>query len=199
LYSYFSCKIVTMNFKDYRLWVVIAVGLTLGAFVIVFSGPSPTSDVPIGAGTGAPPTPSPLDFQGKEDRLRDLLKQDPDNPALLATLGDVYFENNRFAEAAAQYEKALELNPDDVDTYNDLGLAYHYTVRPVLAVETLRKGTEVDPSYQRIWLSLGFVLASRGQVEEAEKALEKAISLNPSSGLGREAQRIKDSIKGTSR
>jgi len=117
------------------------------------------------------------------------------DPEKLAHLGDKYFENNRFAEAIEAYEKALKLNPKDADTYNDLGLALHYTARSEKAVEILKKGTEVNPSFQRVWLSLGFVLTATGKGEEAKTALNKAIALDPNSTQGLEAKRLLGLIK----
>ncbi|MBS1112073.1 MAG: hypothetical protein H6Q95_365, partial [Nitrospirae bacterium] len=78
--------------------------------------------------------------------------ENTNDPEQLAHLGDKYFDNKRFPEAIQAYEKALKLNPKDVDTYNDLGLAFYYTARSEKAVEILRKGTEVNPSFQRVWL-----------------------------------------------
>jgi tetratricopeptide (TPR) repeat protein len=119
----------------------------------------------------------------------------PDDPKQLATLGDSYFEKQQFGQAAIVYEKTIELAPDDFDTYNDLGLAYLYTNRPEKAIENLRRGTEVNPSYQRVWLSLGFALMSLERHEEAKPALEKAIELGPDSTVGKEAMRMLGMIK----
>ncbi len=121
--------------------------------------------------------------------------ENTNDPEKLAQLGDKYFESNRYAEAIEAYEKALKLNPKDVDVYNDLGLALYYTARSERAVEILRKGTEVDPSFQRIWLSLGFVLTATGKGEEAKTALNKAVDLNPNSTQGVEAKRLLGLIK----
>ncbi len=118
-----------------------------------------------------------------------------DDPEQLSHLGDKYFESSRFPEAIEAYEKALKLNPKDVDTYNDLGLALHYTSRSDKAVEILRKGTEVNPSFQRIWLSLGFVLTATGKGEEAKTALNKAVAIDPNSTQGQEAKRLLGLVK----
>jgi tetratricopeptide (TPR) repeat protein len=117
------------------------------------------------------------------------------DPEQLAHLGDKYFENNRYAEAIEAYEKALKLNPKDADTYNDLGLALHYTARSEKAVEILKKGTEVNPSFQRVWLSLGFVLTATGKDKEAQVALNKTVDLDPNSTQGQEAKRLLVFIK----
>jgi Flp pilus assembly protein TadD len=123
------------------------------------------------------------------------LEVDMKDPAALAALGDRYFESRNFQQAIALYEKVLELNPDDVDSYNDLGLAQHYLGKSDIAAETLVKGTQVNPSYQRIWLSLGFVLAASGRNVEARPALKKAVELAPDSTVGKEAERILGLLK----
>jgi Flp pilus assembly protein TadD len=82
-----------------------------------------------------------------------------------------------------------------VDTYNDLGLAQHYSGKSDNAIETLTRGTQVVPSYQRIWLSLGFVLVSTGREFEAKPALKKAVEIAPDSTVGKEAQRILGLLK----
>ncbi len=147
--------------------------------------------------TGEPiPVPSEvLQSQERESRLRELLAQTPESPTLLAELGDMYFERAEYFQAVQEYEKVLKLAPGDIDTYNDLGLSYYYIGRPEDAIRSLNKGIEKDPSFQRIWLSLGFIQASNRNMEEARKALEKAIDIDPATGVGMEAQRILGSIR----
>lgn len=110
-------------------------------------------------------------------------------------MADRYFDSRNYAQAVELYKKVIELNPQDVDSYNDLGLVYHYTNRSALALDTLRKGTTVDPSFQRVWLSLGFVLMSTGQTAEAKTALSKVVELNPVNDVGQEAQRMIGAIQ----
>jgi tetratricopeptide (TPR) repeat protein len=115
---------------------------------------------------------------------------DTKNPQALALLGDQYFESSRFNQAIEIYKKVLELDPRDIDTYNDLGLAYQYVNRTDLAIDILQKGVKEGPSHQRIWLSLGFVYMSAGNNAEAKKALKKAAELNPRTDIGQEAIRM---------
>ncbi|HDN94490.1 MAG TPA: tetratricopeptide repeat protein [Nitrospirae bacterium] len=119
----------------------------------------------------------------------------PDDPKQLAAIGDTYFENQNFQQAIIVYEKAIKLNPKDVDTHNDLGLAYLYTGRPEKAIKTIKKGTEINPIYQRIWLTQGFILLSAQKQEEAKQALEKAVELGPGTTIGTEAKRMIGLIK----
>ena len=114
----------------------------------------------------------------------------PDDPIKLATMGDSFFENKNFAQAVIVYEKTLKLNPDDVDTHNDLALAYLYTGKPEKAIATIRKGTGMDPTYQRIWLTQGFILLSQNIQEEGKQALEKAVEIDPGTDIAAEATRM---------
>lgn len=182
------------NYKNWIIIVLFAVVFGLGIFIIsrpresTVKAPVDTMEDSLVRGPiVSPDTPQvqPLDQMGV----------DTDDPVALASLGDRYFESNNFLQAIKIYEKVLELNPNDVDTYNDLGLAFHYTGNTDSAVETLRKGTEAVPSFQRIWLSLGFILASSGRNDEARPVLQKAVELNPTSTVGQEAQRILGILK----
>jgi len=183
------------NYKKWTILVIIIAVAALVAIAVMTSSPDKTNNVP--ADTGQASTPSvPLIEKdiGQASPLEDI-DLDNQSPQAIAALGDRYFEERNFRQAIKLYEKALELNPDDIDTYNDLGLAYHYTKQSASAVEILKKGAELNPSYQRIWISLGFVQMSTGQKEEAMLALKKAVDLNPDNEVGIEAQKMLDSLR----
>jgi Flp pilus assembly protein TadD len=112
------------------------------------------------------------------------------DPVLLSQEADRLFAAGRFAEAVTLYRKALELDPSDTGSRNDLGLALHYSGNSAQAITVLRAGADAAPEFQRIWLSLGFVSAQAGQTEQAREALTKARSLDPQSDVGLEADRL---------
>jgi len=167
-------------------------GLLVTGYAMFRGNPS---DTPIYDKEVAIPIPvNVLQNQEKESRLRKLVAQEPENPEILAQLGDIYFERGEFFKAVQEYEIVIKLAPEDVDTYNDLGLAYHYTGRPEEAMLSFKTGIENDPTYQRIWLSMGFVQASNGNMDEARNALNKSVEIAPASEIGVEAQRILNSL-----
>ena len=188
--------------ENYKKWLIVLIAIAAAVFVIVsfvtkqsYRPEEPVRDTP--EQTVVPPvTPGPMvdqDFN-KVDPVEEL-GVDTKDPQALALLGDKYFEGSKFNQAIEIYKKVLELNPADIDTYNDLGLAYQYANRPDLAIDILIKGTKVLPSYQRIWLSLGFVHMSTGNNKEAKEALNKAVELNPQTDVGQEAMRMIGLIK----
>jgi len=111
----------------------------------------------------------------------------PENPA---RRGDLLFEQGRFREAIPEYQKALAANPKDADSWNDLGLALHYTGKNEEALDALRKGVAADPRYQRVFLSLGYVSFKNNRREDARVAWERLISIDPSSSLADEARKF---------
>jgi tetratricopeptide (TPR) repeat protein len=191
-----------MRMESYKKWLIViiavaAAGLVIAGFVTRQSGGPEKEARQTPEQTSTPPVaPGPMvdrDF----NRVVPLgeLGVDTKNPQVLAALGDKYFEGSRFNQAIEIYKKVLELDPRDIDTYNDLGLAYQYANRPDLAAEILKKGVTIAPSYQRIWLSLGFVHMSAGNNEEAKAALKKAVELGPRTNIGQEARRMLTLIK----
>jgi len=113
-----------------------------------------------------------------------------DDPLLLGERADRLFAERRYREAIPLYRRVLELTPDDVETYNDLGLALHYLGDSAAALETLRAGAAGAPDFQRIWLSLGFVSLQAQDADAARVALIRARDLSPDNPVGQEAARL---------
>ncbi len=130
----------------------------------------------------------PIDFDEILSELKARLAENPNDGELHARLGDVYFGMQRFDEAIGYYKKAIELNPDDVDSYNDMGLSYHYKGNTVEGLKFINEGIAKNPYYQRIWLTKGFLLAyGLGNRKEATEAWQKAVTLDPDSPVGKAA------------
>jgi len=112
------------------------------------------------------------------------------DPVLLARLGDQFFEQGQLQRAMTAYERTLRFDPNDTDTYNDLGLTLHYLGQSQRAVQVLQQGASRDAAYQRIHLTLGFVQLQSGDTEAAAAALQRAVDLGPETSVGVEAQRL---------
>ena len=180
-------------------WVVIVIGqITYGLMVYAITRSYYEQRPPVAApsvqGEGAVVSPHPAPMGGS---MSPTLEYTPtaedlttDDPALIARLADSYFAQKNYEEAIKLYERALEINPDDVESYNDLGLALFYTGQSALAVDILEAGIQKGPEFQRIRLTLGFVQAQLGDKEAAAAAFNKAIELGPENMVGQEAKRM---------
>jgi tetratricopeptide (TPR) repeat protein len=111
--------------------------------------------------------------------------------SLLGDAADRLFAQQRFSEAVPVYERILSLTPRDAETHNDLGLALHYSGRSKEGIEVLQTATDLAPSFQRAWLSLGFVAVQSAHMDLGNMALEHAQSLDPDSDVGKEATRLR--------
>ena len=75
------------------------------------------------------------------------------------------------------YERLLAFNPNNAETYNNLGLTLHYLGRSTDALRRLNEGVAVDAENQRIWLTLGYVNSQLGNTEQARAALTTAVQI----------------------
>jgi len=117
--------------------------------------------------------------------------KDPDE---IARQGDEFFANKEYELAAQRYEQLLELAPNNVDTYNNLGITLHYIGRSAEAVDRLNEGVAVDPGYQRIWLTLGYVNSQLGNIEQARTALINALNMDANNDIGQSATKMLENL-----
>ena len=120
----------------------------------------------------------------------------PQDPIEISRRANEYFANRQYDKAANLYEKLLAMDPGNADTFNNLGLTLHYIGRSEEALQRLNEGVAVNPDYQRIWLTLGFVNSSIGNNAPAREALSTALAMDPDSEVGRSASRMLEDLAG---
>lgn len=120
--------------------------------------------------------------------IQEYIKKNPNDAKALSALGDAYFELQRFGEATDIYKKAITMDPDDIDSCNDLALCLHYTGKYQEALQYIDACIKRNPAYQRIWLTKGFILSVNGKLHEARKAWETAYKMAPNSEVGKAAE-----------
>ncbi len=94
-------------------------------------------------------------------------------------LGTVLTACGRFDEAIAQFQKALEIEPDDAGVHNNLGLVLARRGQVDQAIAHYQKALEVKPDDAEAHNNLGIVLAGRGQVDQAIAHYRKALEIKP--------------------
>ena len=112
------------------------------------------------------------------------------DPAEISRLANTYYADKKYDLAAQQYERLLAFNPGSADVHNNLGITLYYLGRSTDALQILDEGITVEPTNQRIWLTLGFVNKGLGNVDEARTALTKAIKMGPDNEIGRSAAKM---------
>jgi tetratricopeptide (TPR) repeat protein/O-antigen ligase len=81
--------------------------------------------------------------------------------------------------AVEDYERALELNPNDDSFHHNVGWLYLFLGRRQTALDHLRKASEIDGGIALYHVSLGLFYEREGRAEEAYREYASAIYLSP--------------------
>ena len=99
--------------------------------------------------------------------------------AIHLNAGDKYAEQEDFTRAAEEFQKAIEINPDNVYGYRAWALVLSKQGKLNRAEELLRKAREIAPEDHYVMWRLGEVLWLQAKSEEAERVYRDGISINP--------------------
>lgn len=184
-------------FKSPKFWIpMIAFQIVFGLSIFTITRQYYIQDL---VDTGAAPSGTeqasiamPSQSASMNISLSDLttFTTSPTDPVEIARLANEYFSLNQYDRAAEMYQQLLALNPSNVDIYNNLGITLHYLGKSTEAIDKLNEGATLDPTYQRIWLTLGFVNTQLGNLEQARSALETAVKIGTDNDVGRSAEQM---------
>jgi tetratricopeptide (TPR) repeat protein len=93
--------------------------------------------------------------------------------------GNKFFEERAYAEAAALYEEAMELDPAHAEALNNLGSALSYLGRYEEAEQCFRDSIALKPNNPDPHGNLGALLRLKTELVAAEVLLRRALKLNP--------------------
>ncbi|ODS31830.1 MAG: hypothetical protein SCARUB_03042 [Candidatus Scalindua rubra] len=111
-----------------------------------------------------------------------------------------YYKQGKYDQAGKEFEKAIELKPNDVYALYGLGNTYYCKAKYDDAVKIYTKAVKVNPDYAKVHYSLSLAYSKLGMTREAEK--EKAIFRKLTQGEkgGRKAKtRVKSSTRDLSK
>lgn len=117
-----------------------------------------------------------------------------ENPAEISRQANEYFTKKQYDKATELYERLLVLAPNNVNTYNNLGITLHYLGRSSEALHWLNEGVAVDQTHQRTWLTLGFVYSQVGNTENARSALATAAKIDADNEIGKSAVKMLENL-----
>jgi tetratricopeptide (TPR) repeat protein len=100
--------------------------------------------------------------------------------------GFVNFQQQKYDEAIASYEKAVKLQPRAAAAYNMIGMAYRFKYNQLGVPEfrqkemaAFQKAVEVDPKNWVAMINLATDYYTDGQRAKAAPLFKKALELNP--------------------
>ena len=92
-----------------------------------------------------------------------------------SNLGVVFEKQGKLALAAAQYERALKINPDDAVAHNNLGVVFGKQGNSVQAAAQYERAIQIDPAHADAHINLAIHLTNARSYTEALKHYRKVL------------------------
>lgn len=103
----------------------------------------------------------------------------PNNPHVLANIGNALISLERCAEAATYLRKAVSIDPAMVVAQNNLGNALRMIGQTQAAVDTLQIAVRLNPGLAYVHNNLGLAYRENNQYSEGIKCFYTALELQP--------------------
>jgi tetratricopeptide (TPR) repeat protein len=110
---------------------------------------------------------------------QEILKEDKNNPVILANLASIEVEQNKITDADKHVQAALAANPNDAFALTIQGRVKFAQGNYDASLDILGRAEKLDPQNPQIENFLGVALAEKGLRTQAETAFRKAIQIDP--------------------
>jgi cytochrome c-type biogenesis protein CcmH/NrfG len=178
------------SFQAYALSVIcLLVGLA-GGWLIRGSQGASTGTVEkavallppgMGEATGQP-TPEQIKHMADKqaEPLLEQLKTNPENPDLLAKIGNIYYDAQQFPSAIEYYQHSLKVKPTDASVRTDMATAYWYTGSADTAISEFNRALTDEPNKPNALFNLGVVQwQGKMDIQAALATWQKLLDTNP--------------------
>lgn len=127
-----------------------------------------------------PPGHPPVDTAPEVQAMEQEIASHPQEPGPPLKLANFLYDQGNFQEAIAWYEKALALDPRNVDASTDLGTCYFNVGRPNDALRQFQHSLSVQPGHQPTLFNMIVVnMEGKHDFKAARKAYDALYRLNP--------------------
>ena len=144
---------------------------------------TPTQPMPANFGSVSP-IPSDQELKQAVDTqaapLLEKLKAAPSDAALLAQLGNLYYDAKQYPAAIEYYERSLKSQPNNASVRTDMGTAYWYKGDADTAIVQFNKALTYEPTKPDTLFNLGVVKwQGKKDAQGALAAWQKLLDANP--------------------
>jgi cytochrome c-type biogenesis protein CcmH/NrfG len=137
---------------------------------------------PVAMGAGTQPTPEQLKRMADAQAapMIEKLKSDPNNPDVLASIGNYYYDAQQYQPAIEYYQRALKSRPSDTGIRTDMATAYWYLGNADTAIEEFNKSLAYEPQKPNTLFNLGIVKwQGKMDIDGAVAVWQKLLDTNP--------------------
>jgi cytochrome c-type biogenesis protein CcmH/NrfG len=141
------------------------------------------------------PAPEPLDAS-RVAALQQQAAAEPTNGQVRSDLGNMYFDAQRYSDAAQWYEASLKLDPRDVNVSTDLAVCYYQMNDVDRALSQLDHSLSIDPRHLKTLFNQGLIRAfGKQDLAGAAESWQKVVAIAPNSEEAKHAQQGLDGIQ----
>ena len=115
-------------------------------------------------------------FADSERKLREILRQQPNNFEALLVLGIIAAQTRKTEQAVDLIGRAIKLKPDVAEAYVNLGNAQMELNRPAEALVNFDKAIALKPNFSEAYNNLGNAFMDLGRPAEALPNFDRAIA-----------------------
>lgn len=124
------------------------------------------------------------------------LQADPNNPDLLTSLGNLYYDAQQFPVAIDYYQRSLKLRPSDNAVRTDLGTAYWYLGNADSAIAEFDKALAAEPTNPNALFNRGVVeWQGKKDIPAALTDWHKLLAANPTYPDKEKVQQLIDRLQ----
>jgi predicted TPR repeat methyltransferase len=119
------------------------------------------------------------EYAAAEQGYREYLRARPEDATALHFLGLLQTQQGRREDGIALMDAAVRLDPDYVDAWSNLGIAFFHQGDFDRAEKCCRKALQLAPEFANAWGNLGMALRAKDANEETLQAWSRALELQP--------------------
>ena len=148
-----------MNNNKY-VWTLLLSILLVGGMLVACGEKEPPPPTPV------PPTPTPAatPTPSADEHL---------------DMGFDYLDQGQFDQAIAEFQTAIQLDPDDANAHYNLGLAYQKQDKLDEAAAANQEAIQIDPDLADAHNNLGLIYDTQGKPDQAIAEYQEAIRIDP--------------------
>jgi arylsulfatase A-like enzyme/cytochrome c-type biogenesis protein CcmH/NrfG len=126
-------------------------------------------------------------YQESIDKLKTVVKTEPNSVPAHYLLGLNYYRLQMFAEAVDELQKTVQLSPDYALAFFNLGMAQAHAGQMDAAIATLQRTLQLDATNFEAAYNLGVAFIQKRQLEPAAAALRQSVTIYPEFARGHRA------------
>jgi cytochrome c-type biogenesis protein CcmH/NrfG len=129
-----------------------------------------------------PPTPAQMQKMADTQvgPLLEKLKADANNPELLTSIGNIYYDAQQYPTAIEYYQRVLKAEPANTGVRTDMATALWYTSNADAAIAEFQKALSYEPNNANTLFNLGIVeWQGKMDIDKAIATWQKLLDTNP--------------------